>query len=72
MASDAPLRTIVYPRSESQHDQRPAYPLAVLRLALARAGEPHRPVPSAATMQQSRALALLEAGKTLDVARRCA
>jgi ABC-type amino acid transport substrate-binding protein len=65
--ASAPLQ-IVYPRSESHRDDRPGYPLAVLHLALDRAGVDYRLAASAAKMQQSRGLALLESGAGIDIA----
>lgn len=61
------VRIVVHPRSESARDERVAYPLAVLELALARSGLPYRLRPAHAAMPQSRALRQLEAGDGLDV-----
>jgi hypothetical protein len=62
-----PLR-VIYPHSESESDERPSYPLAVLRLVLERNPGAFLLRPSAAPMQQSRSLLLLEQGDQLDVA----
>lgn len=64
--TEAPLR-VIYPQSESHKDERTAYPLAVLKLALEHSGRPFRLQPSDVTMQQARSILLLSEGKQLDV-----
>jgi hypothetical protein len=58
---------VVYPRSESTKDQRTAYPLTVLRLALERSGAVYELRQSEREMQQARSLRELGKGAQLDV-----
>lgn len=57
----APMRVVV-PLAEVASDTRPVYPLAVLRLALERSGQPHLIRPAIATMPQSRAIRMVQRG----------
>lgn len=56
-----------YPRPLDGLEQRNAYPLAVLRLALDKAGSDLAPEPSPHSMAQSRALWELEQGREIDL-----
>lgn len=56
-----------YPRAPVGDDFRPLYPAALLRLALAKAGQPMRLVPSLHHMEQERALLSLEREEAVDV-----
>ena len=60
-----PLR-VRYPAQESATDVRRAYPIAVLRLALARSGRAHALEPARLSAPQTRTLALVEQGE-IDV-----
>ena len=66
-ATAGPVRQLVYPAVESERDGRAAYPVALLRLALARSGETLELRASPTPMQQSRSLRMLEDGRGLDV-----
>lgn len=65
--ASGPLR-VIFPQPESRSDNRPSYPLAVLKLALEHSGREFALQPSAAPMQQARSLKLLADGSLLDVA----
>ncbi|WP_460759011.1 substrate-binding periplasmic protein [Lysobacter fragariae] len=65
-AGEPPLR-VRYPAQESLRDARPAYPLAVLKLALAHSGQRYDLQPATLHTSQSRALDLVAKG-TLDLA----
>lgn len=66
--SAQPLDTLRFPRPEAVNDPRAAYPLALLQLALDKAGSPAKLQPCPLPMQQKRALSELAKGQTLDVA----
>jgi len=56
-----------YPRAPAGDEFRPVYPLALLQLALDRAGSPLRIEPSQHPMEQGRALLGLEQNEAVDV-----
>lgn len=58
---------IAYPPPESATDERGAYPIALLELALSKAGIDYRLQPAKVSMQQGRALKQLEDGTDIDV-----
>lgn len=65
----ATVQQVVYAWPESmQQDQRGHYPVALLKLALAKAGGRFQAVPSAFVMSQYRTLKQLELGQGIDVA----
>lgn len=65
--ASAGARAIVHPRAEAGSDGRAQYPVAVLALALVKAGYAHRLEPAPLAMPQSRSLRLLERSEMLDV-----
>ena len=54
--------TVLYPRAEADNDQRNEYGVALLRLALAKAGGKYRVELSPTRMQQNRAIAEIQSG----------
>lgn len=64
LAAEGVLR---YPRAPAGDEFRPAYPLALLQLALDKVGSDLRIVPSEHPMEQQRALLSLERGEAVDV-----
>lgn len=58
---------IAYPPPESAIDERGAYPIALLELALSKAGIDYSLQPARTSMQQGRALKQLEEGVDIDV-----
>lgn len=64
LAADGLLR---YPRAPDGDEFRPRYPLAMLQLALDKAGSNLRIEPSEQHMEQQRALLSLERGEAVDV-----
>lgn len=64
LAAQGELR---YPRAPQGDEFRPRYPLAMLQLALDKAGSPLRIAPSRHPMEQQRALLNLEQGTAVDV-----
>lgn len=68
-ATTAATPLVRYPRSESEGQGRNTehYPVRLLRLALARSGQPYRLQPTGVMMRQNRALAELKAGRAIDI-----
>lgn len=60
-------KLVHYPASANSHDARSEYPIALLTLALEKAGVEARLVPSAAALSKSRALQMLKKGQGIDV-----
>lgn len=58
---------VVYPRPESDADERASYPIALLKLSLQKAGDPYELAASPVRMQQGRSLRLLEQGRGMDL-----
>ncbi|MCT6698630.1 hypothetical protein [Rheinheimera sp. 4Y26] len=68
-AGAATVQQVVYAWPASmQQDERGHYPVALLMLALSKAGGHYQPVPSAFVMSQYRTLKQLELGQGIDVA----
>lgn len=67
LAADLPSQSLRYPRAFNGYEQRDNYALALLQLALDKAGSQLRLTPSSNSMAQNRALAELELERNVDV-----
>lgn len=67
LASGATSERIIYPPTESLLDQRSAYRIQLLQLALTKVGLRNVLQPGTMAMQQGRALLLIEQGQGIDV-----
>ena len=66
-AASAMARTVVYPRAESETDERDRYPVQLLMLALREAHSPYELKPHPVFMLQVRAMREVEQGSGLDI-----
>lgn len=67
-AAKADSQPVVYSWAESRHgDERGHYPVALLKLALAKAGGTYQPIPAHHDLSQTRTLRHVELGRGLDI-----